>query len=74
MDKAIWVLMTPDNDHWSEDDAREEIERLAKVWEIKVTETGETRDTGFGQEVKFIIEGDEENIHEFLFNLDEALY
>ena len=74
MRDSLWVLMNPDNNHWNEEFAREELERLAKKWDIEVTETGETRDTGFGQEVLFILEGEEENVLAFEEELDEVLY
>ncbi len=74
MEKTLWVLMTPDNEHWDEDFAREELERLAKKWDIEVTETGETRDAGFGQGVLFILSGEEENIFALEEELDEILY
>lgn len=75
MEKTLWVLMNPDNEHWDEEFAREELERLAKKWEVEIIETiGETQDTGFGQEVLFILEGEEENILAFEEELDEVLY
>ncbi len=74
MEKTLWVLMNPDNEHWNSDFAREELEHLAKELGVKITETGETRDTGFGQEVLFILSGEEENILAFEEELDEVLY
>ena len=74
MEKTLWVLMNPDNNHWDEGFAKETLNRLAKKWEVEVTETGETRDTGFGQERKFILSGEEENILAFEEELDEVLY
>jgi len=74
MEKTLWVLMNPDNEHWNSDFAREELERLAKKWDIEVTETGETRDTGFGQERKFILSGEEENILSLEEELNESFH
>lgn len=74
MEKTIWFLMTPDNEHWDEEFAREELERLAKKWEVEIIETGETQDAGFGQEILFILLGEEENILVFEEELDEILY
>ena len=74
MEKTIWFLMTPDNEHWDEEFAREDLERLAKKWEVEIIETGETQDTGFGQEILFILSGEEENILAFEEELDEVLY
>ena len=74
MRDSLWVLINPDNNHWDEGFAKETLERLAKKWDIEVTETGETRDTGFGQEVLFILSGEEENILAFEEELDEVLY
>jgi len=70
----IWVLECPDNGHWDESFAEEEIARLAKVWDVVVTPTGVTRDMGFGQERLYVVEGEEENIKEFDEGLEEALY
>lgn len=74
MEKTLWVLMNPDNEHWDEEFAREELNRLAKKWEVEILETGETQDAGFGQEVLFILLGEEENILAFEEELDEILY
>ena len=74
MEKTLWVLMNPDNEHWDEEFAREELNRLAKKWEVEILETGETRDVGFGQEEKFILGGEEENIVFLQEELDEVLY
>ena len=74
MEKTIWFLMTPDNEHWDEEFAREELERLAKKWEVEIIETGETQDTGFGQEILFILSGEEENILSLEEELNESLH
>jgi len=74
MEKTLWVLMNPDNEHWDEEFAREELNRLAKKWEVEILETGETQDAGFGQEVLFILSGEEENILALQEELDEILY
>ena len=74
MRDSLWVLMNPDNEHWDEEFAREELNRLAKKWEVEILETGETQDAGFGQEVLFILSGEEENILAFEEELDEVLY
>lgn len=74
MKQTLWVLMSPDNNHWDEGFAREELERLAKKCGVEFLETGETRDTGAGQERKFVLDGDEEDIYCLVAELDEALY
>lgn len=74
MRDSLWVLINPDNNHWDSDFAREELNRLAKKWEVEILETGETQDTGFGQEILFILLGEEENILAFEEELDEILY
>lgn len=71
---SVWVLLNPDNGHWNEMEARQEISCLAKVCEVEALETSETRDVGFGQEERFILEGSYENIGNFLQELDEILY
>ena len=72
--QEIWVLESPDNGHWDSKFAREELTHLAKKWDLILSPTYETRDTGFGQERKFIIEGEEENVLAFEEELDEVLY
>lgn len=74
MRDSLWVLINPDNNHWDSDFAGEELEHLAKELGVKIIETGKTRDVGFGQEEKFILEGEEENIVFLQEELDEVLY
>jgi len=74
MEKTLWVLMNPDNEHWDEEFAREELNRLAKKWEVEILETGETQDAGFGQERKFILSGEEENILSLEEELNESFH
>ena len=74
MRNSLWVLMNPDNNHWNEEFARQELTRLAGKWGVQFLETGETRDSGAGQERKFVLEGDEEDVYNLVAELDEALY
>ncbi len=72
-EKSIWVLMNPDNNHWSEEEAYEVITYYASLHEIEVCEAGDTRDTGFGQERLFILDGSIENMERFESDIYEAL-
>ena len=72
--KYIWVLESPDNDHWDEKFAQEEISRIAQKWNVHVAPTSETRDQGHGQERVYVVQGKEEDISEFESELNEALY
>jgi len=72
--KYIWVLESPDNEHWDEKFAREEIARISQKWNVQVAPTSETRDQGHGLERVFIVQGKEEDINEFESELNEALY
>ena len=74
MEKNIWVLMTPDNEHWDEKFAQEEIDRLSKRWNVKAVSTSQTRDGGHGQERLYVVSGEPEAISEFESELDVALY
>jgi hypothetical protein len=74
MRDSLWVLMNPDNSRWDADFAREELEPLAKELGVKIIETFQTRDVGFGREEKFILEGEEENILSLEEELNEVLY
>lgn len=74
MRDSLWVLMNPDNSRWDADFAREELELLAKELGVKIIETFQTRDVGFGREEKFILEGEEENILSLEEELNEVLY
>ena len=72
--KYIWVLENPDNEHWDEKFAQEEIDRLCKRWNVKAVSTSQTRDSGRGQERLFVVSGEPEAISEFESELNEALY
>ena len=72
--KYIWVLESPDNEHWDEKFAREEIARISQKWNVQVAPTSETRDQGHGLERVFIVQGKEEDINEFESELEVALY
>lgn len=74
MEKDIWVLITPDNEHYDEKFAQEEISRLSKRWNVKAVSTSQTRDGGHGQERLFIVSGEPEAVKEFESELEEALY
>lgn len=72
--KDIWVLMNPDNEHWDEKFAQEEIGRLCKRWNVKAVSTSQTRDSGHGQERLYVVSGNSEAVEEFKKELDVALY
>ena len=72
--KYIWILETPDNEHWDKKFAQEEIARIAQKWNVQTAPTGETRDQGHGQERVYVVQGKEEDISEFESELNEALY
>lgn len=74
MEKNIWVLMSPDNEHYDEKFAKEEISRLCKKWDVKAVSTSQTRDSGHGQERLFIVSGEPEAVKEYESELEEALY
>ena len=74
MGKNIWILINPDNEHWDEKFAQEEIDRLCKKWNVKAVSTSQTRDGGHGQERLYIVSGNPEAIEEFEKELEEALY
>mgnify|MGYP000897900577 CR=1 FL=1 len=72
--KKIWIIITPDNEHWDEKFAQEEIDRLCKKWNVKAVSTSQTRDSGHGQERLFIVSGEPEAVKEYESELEEALY
>lgn len=72
--KEIWVLENPDNEHWDEKFAQEEISRISQKWNVKAVSTSQTRDGGHGQERLFIVSGEPEVVNEFEKELEEALY
>jgi len=74
MEKTLWVLMNPDNEHWTEDDAVNVVAKYSGYAGVIATETNKTRDMGFGQERLYIVEGEEDNIKEFEEMLNEHLY
>jgi len=74
VEKNIWVLMSPDNEHYDEKFAKEEISRLCKKWNVKAVSTSQTRDGGHGQERLYVVSGNSEAVNEFESELDEALY
>lgn len=74
VEKDIWVLMNPDNEHWDEKFAQEEISRLSKKWDVKAVSTSQTRDSGHGQERLFVVSGEPEAVSEFEKELEVALY
>jgi acyl carrier protein len=65
MQCAIWLLMEPDNGHYDSKYAMEIINALAQRYGVKIQRTYQTMDSGFGQEEKFLIEGEPENIEMF---------
>ena len=66
MEKTIWFLMTPDNEHWDEEFARgEQLNVMKQPMGSRNNQTGETQDTGFGRGISFILSGEEENILAF---------
>jgi len=72
--KQIWVCVSPDNGHWNEKFVHEEVERIAKKWNVQAVATAQTRDRWYGQERLFAVSGESENIEGFELELDEALY
>ena len=74
VEKNIWILITPDNEHYDEKFAQEEIDRLCKKWNVKAVSTSQTRDGGHGQERLFIVSGEPEAVKEYESELEEALY
>lgn len=74
VEKNIWILITPDNEHYDEKFAQEEIDRLCKKWDVKAVSTSQTRDGGHGQERLYAVSGEPEAVEEFEKELEEALY
>ena len=74
MGKNIWILINPDNEHWDEKFAQEEISRLSKRWNVKAVSTSQTRDSGHGQERLYVVSGEPEAVKEYESELEEALY
>lgn len=74
MVKTIWVLTSPDNEHYDEEYAVRTVQNLAWRAEIKATATGRTRDAGFGHEQEYELEGEEKDIEFFESCLKDALY
>ena len=74
VEKNIWILITPDNEHYDEKFAKEEISRLCKRWNVKAVSSPQTRDSGHGQERLFVVSGEPEAISEFEKELEVALY
>jgi len=72
--RKAWVLVNPDNRHYYDWQAKEQIAWSAKKWSVDVTETTETQDTGFGQEKLFVFLGESENINELQMELDDILW
>lgn len=69
-----WVLTSPDNENYDEDFAVEQIRENADFWNVKVAETGNTRDQGAGQEKEFLLEGEKIDIEDFMQCIQENLY
>lgn len=74
MQCAIWLLMEPDNGHYDSKYALETVTSLAETYGVKIWRTYQTRDTGFGQEEKFVVEGTPENIQDFENAVNKGLY
>jgi len=74
IEKEVWVLMNPDNEHWDEDYATLVVAKYSDYASVIAQETSQTRDTGFGQERLYIVKGKEENIEWFEEVLNEHLY
>ena len=72
--KSIWVLMNPDHGRWDEKHIMPFINRTAKELGLRIEPTWEFRDTGFGQELEFIVYGEEEDVDEFLSMLNEEFH
>ena len=74
IEKEVWVLMNPDNEHWDEEYATLVVAKYSDYASVIAQETSQTRDTGFGQERLYIVKGKEENIEWFVEVLNEHLY
>lgn len=75
IEKEVWVLMNPDNEHWDEDYAVNVVAKYSGYAGVIATETNKTRDMGFGQERMYIVKGkEEENVNWFIEILNEHLY
>jgi hypothetical protein len=72
--KSIWVLMNPDHGRWDEETIMPFINRTAMELGLRIEPTWEFRDTGFGQELEFVAYGGEEDINEFLSELNEEFH
>ena len=70
--EEMWFITDPDSEEWDEEYVDIHIKYYSKMWNVQVFPTGYTRDCGFGQERKFIIEGSPENIEGFLESFNEA--
>lgn len=75
VNKEIWVLLEPDNEHWDSKEAKEELARLSQRWDVEIEANPyKTRDGGFGFEQAFVLTGTEENIKEFEEELNNIFY
>ena len=72
--EEVWILTSPDNGHWNRELAIEELVRIARDYGVEVVFTRETRDCGFGQEEKFLLEGLEESVSSVIEEVNESLY
>lgn len=74
MIEEVYFLMEPDDGHYNRQYAEEIINELAERYEVVLMRTHETRDTGFGQEELFLVEGNPGNIDAFVDAVNDALY
>ena len=72
--KEKFFIINPDSETYTEDEALEVLQELAKNHDIKLTETGAIRDHGHGLERKFILECTEEkSIQDFIEEVETEL-
>jgi hypothetical protein len=67
-----WFLVNPDNDSFDEEYFEECLAETSTKLEIKVEWTGQTRDSGFGQEKKYILTG--EHVEAFIDQMEERCH
>ncbi len=60
VNKLEWFNVCPDNESYSLDAAGAAIDRLKVEEDIKLEWTGETRDTGYGEEHLYSVTGEQE--------------
>jgi len=72
--KSIWVLTSPDNEHWDEGYSQVEISRLMEKWNVETISGYPCRDTGFGKETLLTITGQPVMVEGFVDEVEEVFY